>query len=241
MNFAAIFQDGVAHILNDTGQAVCSYVRVSIHQDVGAGTMLYKDVQNALAVATFLAARVQLAVAVSASSTFAKRIVALRIYALFRSDTCKVFLPFMYILSSLNDNGAKAQFYQSQGRKKAAWACSNNNHLWGIAYVVIFDGREEKFLWLLIHVNSYCQVYINGVLPGINTTFQYPYGLRFYTFFLLKVSHDTLFVICLLRQYSEVDFACHILIMYCKSTNNFQFFARQLEKYYYFCASFVQD
>ena len=85
MHLATIFQDGVAHILDDTWQTVCSYVGMGIHQYVRTGTMLHKDVQDSVAIATLLASGVQLAVAIGTGSAFAKGVVALRVNTLFRT------------------------------------------------------------------------------------------------------------------------------------------------------------
>ncbi len=58
MHLAATAQNGVAHILYDARQLVCTYMRMGISQDIRRSTMLAEDIENLLDIAAFLRTRV---------------------------------------------------------------------------------------------------------------------------------------------------------------------------------------
>ena len=55
MHFATAFQNGVAHVFDDTRKLVRTNVRVGIHQDRSACSMLAKNIQNLVHISTLLA------------------------------------------------------------------------------------------------------------------------------------------------------------------------------------------
>lgn len=83
IDFATRFADLFTHGFNDARQAVGADVGMGVTKDVGVGTMLAKHAKNAFNVSAFLGTRVEFAVGIGSSPTFAKGIVALWINAVF--------------------------------------------------------------------------------------------------------------------------------------------------------------
>lgn len=82
MHLAPTLKDGVAHVFYHTRQFVGSYMGMGISQNVGIGSMLAEDIQYLVHTAAFLAAGIQLSIAVGTCSTLTKTIVAFGIHLL---------------------------------------------------------------------------------------------------------------------------------------------------------------
>jgi hypothetical protein len=127
MYFSSTSQNGIAHVLYDTGQAVCTDVWMGIHQYGIAGSVLHKDMKNLFAVAALLASGEKFSVAVGSCASFAKGIVAFGVNLLGGTDTRQILFAGPDVLSALHNNGAYAKLNQSEGGKQSAGACSHDN------------------------------------------------------------------------------------------------------------------
>jgi len=126
--------------LDDAGQAVGADVGMSIGEDVGGGSVLAEDAEDALHVAAFFGTRIEFSVREGSGSAFSKGVVALAVYDVVTRDGCEVFFSCINITSALEDDGTYAEFYESEGCEESARACSYNDGLWGVGDIGIVDG-----------------------------------------------------------------------------------------------------
>ena len=142
MHLTATSKDSVAHVFYNPGQLVCTYMRMGVNQNGCGCTVLTEHIKYLVDIATLLATRKQLAIRVSASSSFTKTIVGLFIHLLGFGNECHIALTVMDILSTLKHNRLIPKFYQSQSSKQAAGALSYHEHLRLIIYLGIDDALE---------------------------------------------------------------------------------------------------
>ena len=82
MHLTTFINNGIAHVLDDLGQTVGTYMGMGIGKDGRRGTVLSEHIENLIRIATLLAARVEFAVAICTSAALAKAVVALIIHLL---------------------------------------------------------------------------------------------------------------------------------------------------------------
>ena len=204
VHLAATGKDGLAHVLDDTRQAVGTDMRMGIGEDGRAGSVLHEDLQDAVGVAALLAARVELAVAVGPCPTLAKAVVALGVNALLRTNACQVLLALANIFASLHDNRLQPQFDESQSSKQSARTSSDHNNRRTVAHIFIYIRFEVLQRRFLADISPYGQIDINRPLAGIDAATQHAHSSRFDSLFLAKISKDALFVVCLPGQDTQV-------------------------------------
>ena len=140
MHFPSGCFDLFAHSLDDAGQAVGADVGMGIGEDIGGGSVLAEDAEDALDVATLFGTRIEFSVRESSGSAFSKGVVALTVYDVIARDGCEVFFSCINIASALEDDGAYAEFYESECCEESSGACSYNDGLRGVGDVGIVDG-----------------------------------------------------------------------------------------------------
>ena len=199
MDFTTALQDGLAHVLDDARQAVGSDMGVGIDQNIGVGTMLHEDTKDLLAVATFLAAGVELAVAIGSGSPFPKGVVALGIHALVGTDAGNVLLALVDISPTLYHNGAIPQFDEAEGCEKSTGTGTYHHHRGAVADIVICDGDDGTFLGLLVDENTDGKVDENRTMASIDTTLQNTDGRTLYPLLMQEIGLYGTFVESVLR------------------------------------------
>ena len=107
-NFAPTSDNCVAHRLNHRWKAVGSDVGMSINKDGRGSAMLAKNIQNLLAVASFLAAGVKFAVRKRTGTALTETVVRLGINLLKPADLSDVFTAGMYVFSAFHHNRTDA-------------------------------------------------------------------------------------------------------------------------------------
>ena len=118
----------------------------------------------------------------------------------------------MHILSALQHHGTPAKFYQAEGRKQSAGACSHHNHPWGFAHVGIAHGFELLPGGHFVDVEQQAQVDVNAALAGVNAAAHYAQGLDGAGVngqFLRSHTCQLLLIGCLVGQYAEVQLLLH--------------------------------
>ena len=212
MHLTSALQDGVAHILNDAGQLVCSDMRMGIRQNGCTGSMLTEHIQNLVHTAAFLASGVEFAVGIGTGSSFSETVIALGIYLMLARDAGQIQFPVAHILSTLHHDWAIAQLYQTQGRKKSSGTGTHHNHTATTFHILIFRRHISLIRRLLVDVNPHLQVNVDGALTGINAFLQnaHPLDGAFIESFLAghKAAHGLL-VIGLLGQSPQLKFMYH--------------------------------
>ena len=213
-HFAATIDDGVAHVLDDAGQLVGSNMWVRIGKDIRVGAVLAEHVQNLVYAATLLAAGVELAVAVGTSATLAEAVVTLAIHLLGFSDVGKVFFAFTHVLSTFQDDGAIAQFDESQGGKESARSLSHHDDSRLGAHIRVFRMHILIVLWIFVDVGTHLQIDEDGALAGVDAAFEHTHlveGSHVESLLLGEVALDAFLAGCLFWQNSYLIFLNHLL------------------------------
>jgi hypothetical protein len=168
MDLTAAVDDGVADILDNTGQAVSTYVGVCIGQYCGACAVLAEYIQDAVSAAAFLAAGVQFAVGVGTGTALAKTVVGFRVDLMGTAYGGYVNLAVMHVLASLKDNRSKSKFNKVQRCEQTSGACAYHYDC-GLAvnWTVVYPGKLVLGR-LLINENPQGEVYENGALAGVD-------------------------------------------------------------------------
>ena len=115
MDFAAVMQDGFAHVLHHARQFVGSDVRVCIGEDVGLGAVFHKQPKRFDHVATFHRTGVQFAVGIRACAAFAEAVVGMRVYFAELLDIAQVAAAFAHVAAPVDHDGFDAQFDELEG------------------------------------------------------------------------------------------------------------------------------
>ena len=117
MHLAATCYYALAHILYHTRQFVGTDVWMSIYKDILLCSVLMKNVQNTVYIASFLASGVEFAIGISTGATLAEAVVAIAIHHSLASYFCKVGCTVFHVLASFEHYGLYAEFYQAQSGK----------------------------------------------------------------------------------------------------------------------------
>ena len=209
MHLATTREDGLAHVLDDTGQAIGADVGMYINEDVGVGTVLNEDTQDLVAIAALLASGVEFAIAVCPGTSLAKGVVALGIHTLLGTYACKVLLALAHILAPLHHDGTKAKFYQAQGGKQSARTCTHNDDGFRLADIGIINGGEELLLRLLANEGTHGEIDIYGALTCVDTALEHLHGIGLQALLALKVGKYPTLVIGLAGSNAELEFVYH--------------------------------
>ena len=110
MHLATTFDNRISHVLDDTGKFVRTDVWMSIYKNRCTCSVLTENIQNLVHITTLLASGIEFTVRVSAGTTFAKTIIAFRIYLMFTTDLGDVHLSITYIFASFYHDRAKSMF-----------------------------------------------------------------------------------------------------------------------------------
>ena len=111
--FAATFDDGVPHILDDARQFVRPYMRMGIRQYGCRSSVLAEYIQYFIYIPAFFASGVQLSIGVGTCTAFSKAIIGFGVYGLLSSYLGQVFFPFPHVFSAFHDDGTQSELYQS--------------------------------------------------------------------------------------------------------------------------------
>ena len=136
VDFATALDDSVPHVFNNTRQFVRTYVRMCIYQYGSGGSMLTEDIQNLVYIAALFAACVQLAIRVGSGTSLSEAVIGLRVDELLAADLRQVFLAFPYVLSTLHNDGAQTELYQSQGGEESSGTGAYHYYL-GLSFYII--------------------------------------------------------------------------------------------------------
>ena len=128
-HLASAAEDGVAHILDDSRQSVGAYMGMGGGEDIGAGSVLAEDGEDAAHITPLGGAGVELAVGVGSCPTLTEGVVALGVDDALTGDEGDVFLALMDIFASLEDDGAQPVLYESQCCEESCGACSYDDDL----------------------------------------------------------------------------------------------------------------
>ena len=161
--------DGVAHVLDDARQLVATNVRMSIDENILAGTMLMKDAEDALHRATFATAGVKLPITVSTCPTLAKAIVAIGVNNALARDGGNIEPAVAHILATLQHYRLDAKFNEPQRGKETA---RPRTHYYCLA--VAFDGtivdgwHQVVGSHGLVDVGTHLEVYHHSPLSRVD-------------------------------------------------------------------------
>ena len=91
--------------------------------------MLTEHIQDFIRITTFFTTCIELTIRIGTSPTLAKTVVALSIHLLRLGDIRQIFLPFMHIFTSFQNDRTQSELNQSQRCKQTTRTSSNHNHL----------------------------------------------------------------------------------------------------------------
>lgn len=99
--------------------------------------MLTEDIQNLVYIAALFAACVQLAIRVGSGTSLSEAVIGLRVDELLAADLRQVFLAFPYVLSTLHNDGAQTELYQSQGGEESSGTAPTTT-TWGFPSTLLY-------------------------------------------------------------------------------------------------------
>ena len=205
VDFASRLENAVAHALDNGGQFVGADMRMGIGEYRYRGTMLAKDLQNAVYIAPLLTAGVELAVGEGTCPTLAETVVRLGVDALLAADAGNILATVVHVLSPLDHDGAYPQLNQAQGGKQSGRAGTHHHRLRFTRHIAIVDAGELVVLRKLVDVQAHLQIDHDGALASVYRALQHPHALhRAYIYSLLTshIGRNVLFAGCLLGQNS---------------------------------------
>ena len=173
---------------------------MGIGENGRAGTVLHKNLQDAVGIAALFTTRIELSIAVSSCPTLAKAVVALGVNTLLGADARNVLLSLAHILSPLYDNWLETQLDKAQGCEQSTRSGTYDDNRRTVADIAIDVGFKVLKRWFLTNVCPNGQVDVDGALTGIDAATKNTDSLGIDAFILAKISEDALFVICLLWQ-----------------------------------------
>ena len=177
MHLTTTFQNGVSHVLDDTRELVRTDMRMGIHEDGSACSMLAEHIQNLVHIATLLASGVKFTIRVGTGTPFTKAIVAFRVHLVLATDLGNVHLSFADILASFHHNRAETMLNQAKSSKQSTRTCTHHDDLRFSFHILISGTDEFLVLWKLVDVHSHFQVHEDGALACVDASFQYTDGL----------------------------------------------------------------
>ena len=210
MHLSAGSADLVAHRLYDSRQTVCADVRMSVGENVGRSTELTENAQNLFDVAAFFGAGVEFSVGVGTCAAFAERVVAFRIDAVFAGDAGDVLAPFVNVLASLQNDGAAAQFNQTQGGEESTGAGTDDNDGGSVGDVGIVHGSEVQRRSGFVDIDVHAEIDEDGSLARIDaaaSNAQGLYGAGVYAPFLRNAADEAIFAVGDVRSDAEGYFS----------------------------------
>ena len=142
MHLAATLENGLPHILYHSWQLVSTYMRMGIGKDIGRGSMLTENVEDAIDISALLAARIEFAIGIGTCPTLTIAVVALGVDALGLGNLCQVGLALTDILTALHNDGAQTKFDETKGGKKSTRTLADNNNSWTARDVGVIDGDK---------------------------------------------------------------------------------------------------
>ena len=174
--------------------------------------MLTEDAEDALHVATLFRACIEFAIREGSCPTLSEGIVALAVDDVIARDGSEVFFASIYVASALKDDGADAEFYESEGCKESARSCSDNNGLWGGTDIAIVDALEGQCGGVFVDKDLKGEIDHHLSLSRINAALHSADGMN-----LLRVDSKTLGNICTevgsiigyLRENTELEGSRH--------------------------------
>ena len=175
--------------------------------------MLTEYIQDFVHITTLLATGVEFTVRIGSCTSFAKTVIAFRVYLVLTTNLSDIYFSLADILASLYHNGAKAKFYQSEGSKQTTRTGTYNDDLRLSLYIIINSAGELLVLWKFIDVKAYFQVDKNRALARIDASLQYTDcldGACINSFVLTDEQLDVLFIGCLFGQNSDLVFLYHM-------------------------------
>ena len=168
VDFAATFDNLIAHILYHARQLVRTNVWMCIDKNIGRGSKLAENAENLIGVASFLAARIEFPVRISPCATFSKGVVALGIYFVLARDEGNIFAPFANIFSALEHHGAQSELDEAQGGKESTRTCAHHNDALGVGNILIRHLLIIESWRLFIDVYIERKIHENGTLARID-------------------------------------------------------------------------
>ncbi len=154
-NLAARFLDLAAQGAHDVHEQVGADVRLRLPEDLLGRARVHEPAQH-VARERVLDVRRELAVRERAGAALAEAVVAFAIHLLGLRDAGKGFLAFTHVLSTFQDDGAIAQFDESQGGKESARSLSHHDDSRLGAHIRVFR----------MHILVVLRIFVDGHAPS---------------------------------------------------------------------------
>ena len=147
--FAAMSEDGVAHVGDDAAEAVGAYMGVGVDGDGGVGTVFDEALDDIGGVATLGAAGVEFAVGVGSGTAFAEAPVAFGVDLTGAAEKGDVEGALLDGLTAFDNDGSEAAFESPQGSEQSGRTGTDDDDGWFGAAVLIAAavvGGDERFV-----------------------------------------------------------------------------------------------
>lgn len=170
------FQNLIADIPDDMRKQVAAYVWMGVHENIGTGTMLYKQGQHLVDIAPLPAPCIKLAVAVSSRSPLSETIVALWIDPLAAGYFGEINTPGVHIPAPFQHYRPYTMAYSLEGTEKSRRTGSDHKQYRGAICNTGKLYRRETRANFPIVTNSTPQnyIYLYIAFAGINRPAHHP-------------------------------------------------------------------
>ncbi len=147
--FAAMSEDGVAHVGDDSAEAVGAYMGVGVDGDGGVGTVFDEALDDIGGVATLGAAGVEFAVGVGPGTALAEAPVAFGVDLAGAAEKGDVEGSLLDGLTAFDNDGTQTAFESPQGSKQSGrTGTDDNDRRFGVAVLIAaaIVGGDERFV-----------------------------------------------------------------------------------------------
>ena len=147
--FAAMSEDGVAHVGDDAAEAVGAYMGVGVDGDGGVGAVFDEALDDIGGVATLGAAGVEFAVGVGSGTAFTEAPVAFGVDLTGAAEKGDIKGALLDGLTAFDNDGAQAAFESPQGSKQSGRSGTDDNDGRLVVAVLIAAavvGGDERFV-----------------------------------------------------------------------------------------------
>ncbi len=170
MNFSTRGEDGLAHGLDDFGQAVGSDMGVGVNEDFVLRAVLVEYSKHFIDRAALFAAGVQFSVGIGSRSAFAEAIVGIGVNDALPVYRHHVAASAVDILAALEPNGFESRLDQLQCREESGRTCTDNNDLSGRRNVGVFNGCGAQCCSSVFRVDMQAHAEVNHhfALAGVD-------------------------------------------------------------------------